>query len=762
VHLKEIISLCGAIVAAIALVSVSGASAAKSHKIAGIDVSSRASIVHYLRSIHVNPKGVVIQRGRRNYAGPRCPGPGWRCARTLHAVVQIAGPGAINRFRCTTTRCAVVQIAAAAAKPNKAVCIRQTGLTQSCTINQSGAGPNMATVYENAATGSGLTQTASSKASITQLATGTSASNSNTACVTQNVVIDGSTTAPRGTPVTVTLEAHQSVTIKQDVLGNGANSAQYGADSSGNCLTSPLAQNQTLTSTANGSGQITQNENDALIACGDGVSGDYANMCLDIEQNQGSGKGVASGTNNATFTQTNSLTAIANTSGASVSQTQSSICPTPAGGCLMPGGLVGTVNQDSSVQSTASVTQTETQCEDAARSGLTSCDTNDADASEAPASLTQTQHGPEGLAKFPHTRRGRHFYKTLKGLGTARQTGNTNGDDTFTITQTSTQDDDQGTGSTQTNVVQGDCQTSGTCTDTQTTQVNGQTTINTQSGENVNAQTSCSGSDCTVSGTDLNILIAGTGDFSDPTPTEPNDNLTQALTAAGYSVTETATLPADLSSFGQVWWVDATPMTTAEQNQLINFEETGRGVYLTGERPCCEDLNAADQTIVNSVVSGGGITVGGQGDVCTCNSPLPVNPTVVGNLATQPHTVTSWQPNAPGGMAGVPASSVFSYYQPDEFTTQVVAAAWDRPSTVGQGRVVVFMDINWPEVASRAANWSDVAENVAFFLSGRSSPPSPPLLGAPIMGPSLLGPPAETTPARATSPAGSGRTSSTR
>jgi hypothetical protein len=113
--------------------------------------------------------------------------------------------------------------------------------------------------------------------------------------------------------------------------------------------------------------------------------------------------------------------------------------------------------------------------------------------------LTQTQYGPEGLAKFPHKRRGRHFYKTLKGLGTARQTGNTNGNDAFTITQTSKQDDDQGTGSTQTNVVQGDCQTSGTCTDTQTTNINGSTTTTTQSGQDVNTSTNCTGSTCQTS-----------------------------------------------------------------------------------------------------------------------------------------------------------------------------------------------------------------------------------------------------------------------
>src|SRR4029453_2430942 len=46
----------------------------------------------------------------------------------------------------------------------------------------------------------------------------------------------------------------------------------------------------------------------------------------------------------------------------------------------------------------------------------------------------------------------------------------------------------------------------------------------------------------------------------------------------------------------------------------------------------------------------GGRPGGGQGDGCGCNAPLPVNPNVVGNLATRPHTVTSWQPSAPGGM----------------------------------------------------------------------------------------------------------------
>jgi hypothetical protein len=506
-HLKGMLGLCGAIVAAIALVSASGATTTKTHKIARIDVSSRAAIVHYLRSHHMNTKGLVIQRGLRNYAGPRCPGQGWRCARTLHTVVQIARPGGKNRFWCSAARCAVLQVAAAPSRGSNGVCIRATGLTQSCTINQSGAGPNSAVVYENAESQSGLTQTASSTALITQVATGTAPSNGNTACVTQNVKLTGSTTAKKGMPVTVMLEAHQSVTIKQDVAGAGTNNAVKGATSSGTCDTTTLGQNQTLNSIANGSGSITQNEDAAFSGCGDLVPGDYANLCLDIEQNQGSvGLNHASGPNNATFTQTSSQKAIANTTTntGSVTQTQSSICsdPNAPADCQEPGGLVGTVNQYSTGVSTANAAQTETQCEDAATSGLTDCHTAPGDADFNGAyQLTQNQYGPVGVGKLRNRHRGRQPQSTFKGLGTAKQTGN-NDQDTFTISQTSTQDNDQGSGgstSNQQNFGQADCSTPGNCTSSQTTTVNGSMTQVTQSGQSIDSTVNCTGSACTTS-----------------------------------------------------------------------------------------------------------------------------------------------------------------------------------------------------------------------------------------------------------------------
>jgi hypothetical protein len=498
--------------------AASTAAATRAALLRHADFSTIAGAKSYFRSIGVNPRGVVIQRGARNYAGPRCPGPGWACTRATHPVVQIAAAGGTNRFVCRTAHCAVVQLtrraattrlslAAPAAKPNKAVCIKTTGLTQSCSISQSsGMADNTAVVYQNAGKLKGLTQTASSSASITQQATGSA--NTNTACVLQATTIDGTTVAKKGMPVTVTLESHQSVTITQN-SSNGGNSAQDSANSSGMCVAAdPLMQTQTLSSTATGSGAITQNQN---------AASNGPNVLLDIEQNQGTGFfGSAEGPNDVDFKQTNSLTAIANTSSpvGPVSQTQSS----------STGGIQAMVNQDSFGISTAIAYQKETQCEDAFAQATTPT-TCDIDNQDPPGySLTQTQFGPIGNTGAPTPTGQRTPMKVTKGPcppDCATQTGND--DDTFTITQITQQDND--TGQNQTNTVQADCTTDGNCTVSQTATVNGETTTNTESGKDVNTQTNCTGSACTTSGT----------------PTSG----TLTLTPTGFSVSNT-----DVAEFG--------------------------------------------------------------------------------------------------------------------------------------------------------------------------------------------------------------------
>ena len=451
-HVKAILSVLAAFVAAVVLVSASGAGTGTVRAVR-IDVSTRAAVVHYLRSVHVNPRGVVIQRGARNYAGSRCPGKAWSCTSTSHPVVQVAAPGGKNTFTCSTAHCAVVQVATATAATNTAKCIKTSGALQACFISQSSSSAdNRAIVVETTST-SGLAQLAALGAEIRQRATG--ASNSNTACVLQTVNANGSTSTG-GSNVSVVMEAHQAVKVVQDSAHGGNSVQNASAASGGTCVAGALTQGQTLTSNVKGTGSITQRQNALNLG---------ANVWLDIKQNQSSGFfGSATGPNSAVFNQTNTLTAVANTSVGPVRQTQSSV----------NGGILAKVNQDSRDVSTAIATQAETQCEDAHLSGGPfTCHTATPDPPGY--SLTQTQFGP-----------------VRKGGGDSVQTGNSG--DMFTITQSSKQDNDTGNG--QTNLVQGDCHTDGNCTVAQTTTVQGETTTNVQSGQDIDTTTSCIGSDC--------------------------------------------------------------------------------------------------------------------------------------------------------------------------------------------------------------------------------------------------------------------------
>lgn len=477
----RILSLFAALVAAAVVVGGSGAVTAKERGVAKIDVSTRSAVIHYLRSIHLNPRGVVIQRGARNYAGPNCPGKRWRCASTKRTVVQIARRGGKNVFRCARARCAVLQISKSALAMNAGTCIKTTGVTQSCTISQPNAtGTNKAVVWMDTGKLTGLTQTVLYTASISQgPASPTGSSNTNLACVHQAVFVDGSTDpkTTKSSSVTVTNEAHQSILISQNSL-TGNNTVENALKVGTNyvCDASALSQDQELYSLATGKGTVVQKQNAAPNG---------ANLTLDIKQNQGSGFfGNASGDNMASFEQTNNLTAIANAP-AGATQTQSSDTT---------GGILAAVNQDSSGLSTAHAVQTETQCEDAAPSGLTACD-------HAPDvipgySPTQIQFGPAGLANSATGRHGRHF-QLRKDLGDSFQTGNT--DNVFTVSQTSHQFNDTGIG--QKNTVLGGITTDGTGTVTQNTLIQGTPKKNVHQGEGenttVNGTISCTGSSCT-------------------------------------------------------------------------------------------------------------------------------------------------------------------------------------------------------------------------------------------------------------------------
>ncbi len=165
--LKRLLGLVGVMAAVAALASSVGAAPTPAKHT--IRLSTTAAVKHYLRSLGISPKGVVIQRGARNYAGPRCPGKGWNCTKSRR-VVQIAtgrraGTTAGRSFLTTTPA------------TNLAACVRLTGSNQSCVIVQTGGdGVSNIALVGQAIGQAGQSLQASQTASVTQ--TSTNGSNS--------------------------------------------------------------------------------------------------------------------------------------------------------------------------------------------------------------------------------------------------------------------------------------------------------------------------------------------------------------------------------------------------------------------------------------------------------------------------------------------------------------------------------------------------------------------------------------------------------
>jgi hypothetical protein len=144
--------------------------------------TTTSGVKRYLRSIGVDPTGVVIQRGRLNYAGPHCPGSGWTCT-SARKVIQIqargrraatertlAGPSAAageNRVECDPgvasdpgpdfpapgAFCLIRQVAAPGTD-NVATCTIEftaPGATQGCDVQQiNSTGRNRTVVRQGA------------------------------------------------------------------------------------------------------------------------------------------------------------------------------------------------------------------------------------------------------------------------------------------------------------------------------------------------------------------------------------------------------------------------------------------------------------------------------------------------------------------------------------------------------------------------------------------------------------------------------------
>jgi hypothetical protein len=293
-----------------------------------IDLTTRAGVEHFLNQHGIKAKGVVIQRGVHNYAGPSCPGVTWTCT-TAKAVVQFGPVAGVNQFQCSSSTgaggsssppdgCVIVQVSSGS--ENDATCVEgstlATGVSQSCVIFQTNTtGANKLSILQQVSANGGAAQAATQYAGTNQQ----SGSGENDAVIEQDIAQQTSDTGPGGTQ---SQDGHQGVSVTQ-LSDTGNNNATV---------------NQSLALYATIAGNI-RVVNQAQDATSGGL-----NTAAGITQHSTSGANVAQ------LNQSNALQAQApgNSSG---SQQQG----TPGGG------LLGHFDQLSSGLSTVNGSQTEHQ-----------------------------------------------------------------------------------------------------------------------------------------------------------------------------------------------------------------------------------------------------------------------------------------------------------------------------------------------------------------------------------------------------------------
>jgi hypothetical protein len=238
---KRVLSLVGAIAAAIALVSASGAASGAPSAGRQVNVSTKAAVLKYLRSIHVNPKGIVIQRGSRNYAGPHCPGRGWNCT-TSRRVIQIGTHASARAGRSFLT---------AGPSTNVATCLRVTGSSQSCVIVQTG-GNNVSNkaIVSQLIGQAGQLLNGAQNAQVTQ----TSTNGSNTVQLDQVI---GQLSVTLAKTVNQSQTTSQNFVISQSSTGGGAQTIKA-TQTSGQLESAQLATTGTQFATGTLVGDVTQ------------------------------------------------------------------------------------------------------------------------------------------------------------------------------------------------------------------------------------------------------------------------------------------------------------------------------------------------------------------------------------------------------------------------------------------------------------------------------------------------------------------------
>ena len=445
------IGVLAAVVLAAAFVSGAGGGTAK------IDLSTRAGVTQYLVAHGIDATGVVIQRGARNYAGPSCPGKGWTCTNATR-VVQVSKWD--NTFQCTPSSggtasgpdsCVIVQVSTGG--DNYARCNERSSapvVAQSCTVTQQNTtGVNTAVVSQWVDVGPGGNHDDDDAIDVIDDNSDSTDAGDTSNVRRMSVVLDVPTeTATQTASVTQTNGSGDNATT----LNQGSSQRTLTTDASG-MQTQDAHQSATVSQTADSGGNtsdVDQSLEQRATATGLPVvtqaqNGQAGGPNTDAHVTQTS----MDGRNVSTLHQVNDLRMHFKKT-KKVAATVTQIQGTPAGG------LNGHVDQSSPELSKSVNVQHERQREDGGGA----------------ATLSQTQFGPAACCSIQQS----------------------NPRDVFKIRQNSRQRADQG--AFQSNLVLGNCDTSGNCAVNEHAWQNGVTTQNGCTGPSCHPGITCGETGC--------------------------------------------------------------------------------------------------------------------------------------------------------------------------------------------------------------------------------------------------------------------------
>jgi hypothetical protein len=172
-------------------------------------------------------------------------------------------------------------------------------------------------------------------------------------------------------------------------------------------------------------------------------------------------------------------------------------------------------------------------------------------------------------------------------------------------------------------------------------------------------------------------------------------------------------MPDDLSGFDSVWIIQVPQINVAYQGRIGAFAKAGGGLYMTGERACCEALNTSIRDIVGALLRPPYPTVNATttegGDLF-----VPVSPGPFG-LTSTPNVIAKWETQAAGLIAGVPATrQVFK----QSTGTGIGAAVYPPEDFIkGSGCIYIAMDLTfWQSTVAPTQDLSKYVENIQGFL----------------------------------------------